>query len=181
MILEAKTIQAAIELDRRAQALIYDQYKRYWFAICLRYQSQKSDAEDALQNALIHIFSKLNLFDPSKGEFKDWSARVVVNANLMLLRSKKPFDELEHSAVEESVSYSPIETDQPSLEDLTRLIQKLPAGYRSVFNMYVLEGFTHDEIAEVLDISPGTSKSQLFKARKMLQSMITSNIQLKAV
>jgi len=180
-MLEATTIEAAISQDRRAQAAIYDKYKRYWFTICLRYQSQRHDAEDALQNALVQIFSKLHLFQSEKGEFKDWSAKVVVNANLMLLRSKKDFEELDKQNEDVIDTFTTIEANHPSLEELTQVIQKLPGGYRAVFNLYVLEGYTHDEIAEILGITTGTSKSQLFKARKMLKEMISTNIQLKAV
>jgi len=104
---------------------------------------------------------------------KSWSAQVVVNDNLMFLRKKKNnFEAFDLEMDIEDVTEISEESSIISSENLTKLIQALPDGYRTVFNLYVLEGFTHNEIASILDISVGTSKSQLSKARKLLQHQL---------
>ena len=168
--MESQYIREAKKQKPRAQTALYELYKRYWFAICLRYQGSRQDAEDCLQNSLIKIFSNIKQFDSAKGEFKSWSAQIIVNENLMFLRSAQRTEELNETnhnifsdelAEEEGIGIS--------AEQLTRLMQKLPVGYRTVFNLYVMEGYTHKEIGEILNISSGSSKSQLAKARRMLR------------
>jgi len=159
--------------DRKAQTELYDRYKTDWFRICLRYNKNRADASDALQNALINIFQKINQFDLNKGNFSSWSNRVVINDNLMLLRKKANAfntDEIREDLDLFDQNETPVE--KLSAEELTNLIQTLPHGYRAVFNLYVIDGFTHPEIAEKLGISSGTSKSQLFKARKLIQGKL---------
>lgn len=166
-------ISKAKKHDSNAQMELYKIYKSYWYTICLRYNRNNFDADDCLQNALINIFSKLNQFDQDRGDFKSWSAQIVVNDNLMFLRKKKQnyqtFDLEEEKHIVEQVSE---ESSVISSENLTKLIQSLPEGYRTVFNLYVMEGYTHAEISEILGVSIGTSKSQLSKARKLLQHQL---------
>jgi RNA polymerase sigma factor (sigma-70 family) len=167
---EEQLIKRAKKNKPSAYAELFQLYKRLWFGTCLRYLKQESDAEDALQNALIKIFTNLNQFDENKGSFKSWSSRIVVNENLMILRKKvKSFEHFESSEHQEFVDQNETPIDKLSAQELTDLITSLPPGYRTVFNLYAIEGFTHKEIAVQLDISEGTSKSQLYKARKMLQ------------
>lgn len=166
---ESKLIKAARKSRSDAQAELYRMNRNLWFMIALRYNHNRPDAEDCLQNALVKIFSNLDQFEESKGRFKDWSSRIVVNECLMFIREKQK---------QRDIHWEPDNQYQPSLEEesevlsskkLTKLLQQLPDGYRNVFNLYVIEGYDHKEIAAILDISVGTSKSQLFKARKMLQ------------
>jgi RNA polymerase sigma-70 factor (ECF subfamily) len=171
--LESQLIKAAKKRKREAQNQLYDLYKRYWFAICLRYQTNRQDAEDCLQNGLVKIFSNIGQFNEKKGEFKSWSSKIIVNENLMLLRSMKNTEELTDSNAEVEMIWPETETvGALSAERLTKLIQQLPDGYRSVFNLYVVEGYSHKEISEILSISIGASKSQLSKARRMLRLQI---------
>ena len=149
--------------------MLYHRYKNLWFAICLRYNHNQFDAEDCLQNALVKIFSKLGQFDSRKGRFKDWANRIVVNENLLFLRQRTKDRKMTEGITPETVSQPESSENTLSPERMTRLIQKLPEGYRNVFNLYVMEGYNHKEIGQILDISVGTSKSQLHKARKMLQ------------
>ena len=154
---------------------LYEQQERSWFRLCLRYARNRSDAQDMMQEGLIQIFRSIDQFDPERGSFQNWSNRVLVNAALRFLKKyhwQNSFDDLELAAREPSLNESAI--DQLSAKELTHLIQQLPTGYRVVFNMYVLEGYSHKEIAEVLSISEGTSKSQLFKAKKLLKQKIES-------
>lgn len=151
----------------------YQTYRKHWYLICLRYQRNSQNADDALQNGMIKIFKSYHQFDETKGSFKAWSSKVMVNENLLLIRKNKSafaFDELTDRTDSMDNSETPI--DRMSMEELVLMVQKLPAGYRSVFNLYVIEGYSHKEIAELLNISVGTSKSQLFKAKKILKSEI---------
>jgi len=170
-------ITKAKKRDAAAQRALYAHFKAYWYAICLRYNRNTFDADDCLQNSLINIFSKLDQFDVNKGDFKSWSAQVVVNDNLMFLRKKKNnFEAFDLEMDIADVSKVTEESSIISSENLTKLIQALPDGYRTVFNLYVLEGYTHNEIASILNISIGTSKSQLSKARKLLQHQLEAVI-----
>lgn len=166
-------ISLAKKKDAKAQMELYRHFKAYWYAICLRYNGNSFDADDCLQNSLINIFSKLEQFDVNRGNFKSWSAQVVVNDNLMFLRKKKlNFETFDLDMEIADVDTISEESSVISSENLTKLVQALPDGYRTVFNLYVLEGYTHKEIASILSISVGTSKSQLSKARKLLQHQL---------
>lgn len=175
---EIEIISRVLRKERAAQVQLYKQYQTTWYMICLRYHKSREDAQDVLQNALIKIFTKLEQFDIQKGNFKAWSSKVVVNENLMFLRSKVKTFKVD--AIED-VLFIPDQSESAldilSAEELTKMIQKLPAGYRAVFNLYVIEGFSHQEIADMLDINIGTSKSQLSKARKLLQKQLESLLQ----
>lgn len=168
-----KIIKKASKNNRKAQAQLYDEFGSLWYSICLRYNMNEEDAQDALQNALIKIYSKIKLYDAERGSFKSWSAKIVVNENLMLLRKQKAkfahsTEELNHEIMDKGHSAM----DILSAKELTRMIQQLPEGYRYVFNLYVIEGYSHEEIAKQLGISIGTSKSQLFKAKKYLKQKL---------
>lgn len=170
---EINAIHRAKKGEPSAQRYLYDQYRSKWFMICLRYLPNRADAEDALQNGLVNIFTKINQFDTSIGEFSHWTSRIIANECIQILRkiNKNQMvgelkDDLPAAYREESA------IDKISRQEIMSIIQKLPAGYRVIFNMYVFDGFTHKEIASQLNISEGTSKSQLSKARKMLQQSL---------
>lgn len=157
-----------------AQREIYDTFRHKWFSICLRYVNKREDALDVLQNALINIYSKINQFDESLGSFSSWSSRIVVNESIMFQR--KYWNTAEVSGINlemlDRAEASP-EFSHLSLEQITKLIQDLPNGYRLIFNLYVMEGYDHQEIANKLNITAGTSKSQLFKAKALLKKKLT--------
>lgn len=141
--------------------------------ICLRYGKNKNEAEDMLQEGLVSIFKYLNQYNAKKAKFSSWSNKIMVNAALQYLRKWKKFDFTQNiDEYEEQVVYQENVFDALGAKELTLIIQKLPDGYRIVFNMYVIEGFKHKEIAEKLNISENTSKSQLLKAKKMLRSQL---------
>ncbi len=142
--------------------------------ICLRYGSNREDAEDILQNGLISVFRDLHQYDPTKASFSTWSYRVIANAARQYLRKWRRLDQVDNNL--EQIGHT-LHTDEEihdiiSAKELTTLIQSLPDGYRVVFNMYVLEGFKHSEIAMQLGISINTSKTQLLKAKKTLRKKI---------
>lgn len=152
---------------------LYQTYERYWFRICLRYGRNRAEAQDMLQEGLVMIFRDLHQFDAARGAFESWSNRVMVNAALRYLKKYQwqlSFEDLER--VSNAPDFSETSMEKLSAKEITEVIQQLPTGYRVVFNMYEIEGYAHREIAEMLNISEGTSKSQLSKAKKMLRQKI---------
>ena len=141
--------------------------------ICLRYAPNKGEAEDMLQEGLISVFNKLKQYDPRRATFSAWSNKVMVNAALQYLRKWKNLN-LNQSIddYEEQFAENDDIVDTLSAKELNSFVQKLPDGYRVVFNLYVMEGYKHREIADLLSISENTSKTQLFKAKKMLSNQI---------
>ena len=172
MKLEDNTISKAKSGDRGAQRRLYDTYSRSWFGLCLRYCQNRSDAEDVLQNALIKIFGKIEQFNPALAGFNTWSSKIVVNESLMFLKGRKSFNDLDDVKMVAEMHVDQEEMSLLSAEALTKMVQKLPDGYRTVFNLYVIEGYAHNEISEILNISVGTSKSQLSKAKQLLRKRI---------
>lgn len=173
-----KIIKKSLKGNTHAQRVLYDAHKVKWFMICLRYAHNKTEAEDMLQEGLISVFNNLKQYDPKKAEFSAWSNKVIVNAALQYLRKWKklnfnqPIDDFEEKL---STGETVIET--LGAKELTALVQNLPDGYRTVFNLYVMEGYKHREIAEILSISENTSKTQLLKAKKMLRTQLEEVLQ----
>lgn len=159
--------------NARAQQALYDMHKVKWFMICLRYAPGRAEAEDMLQEGLINVFKELKQYDPKKAAFSAWSNKVIVNAALQYLRKWKNLN-LNQSIddYEDQFAQNDDVVDTLSARELNALVQKLPDGYRVVFNLYVMEGYKHREIAEMLSISESTSKTQLLKAKKMLGNQI---------
>lgn len=140
--------------------------------VCQRYAPNVVEAKDMFQNGLVEIFSDLYQFNAERGSFSTWSNRVMAHAAIKHL--KKRFENFNVQCLDQEIDFSD-STDydeQINNETITLAIQKLPAGYRAVFNMYVLEGYTHQEIADYLNISVNTSKSQLYKAKKQLRQWL---------
>lgn len=165
-------IDLAKQGDRRAQKAIYDSLSGKMFAVCLRYMGDRETAEDVLQDGFVSLFAKLDSFN-GDGSFEGWARKIFVNTALMSLRKK---DVLKGS--EDVETAWDVSSDAPSAiqdigyQDLMEMIASLPPGFRTVFNMYAVEGYSHKEIAEELGISEVTSRSQLLRARVILQSKI---------
>lgn len=172
MISEEKIIQGCIENDRYSQKLLFKKYKGKMLGICLRYAKTKDEAEDILIEAFLSIFTKIKDFR-NECNIELWIRRIVINTAINNYR--KNLKHYYHGEVENYYNNTDLQTeitDNMSVEDILKLVQDLPTGYRTIFNMYAIEGYSHQEIAETLGISEGTSKSQLFKARKLLQSKL---------
>ena len=175
---EYKIIRKCLRGNARAQRALFELHKTKWFMICLRYAPSKMEAEDMLQEGLISVFKELKQFNPEKASFSAWSNKVMVNASLQHLRKWKKLSFTE--AVEDyqnQISSNDNVFDTLGVKELTSMIQNLPDGYRIVFNLYVMEGYKHKEIAEALSISENTSKSQLLKAKKMLRNKLETVLQ----
>ncbi|MEP5340024.1 MAG: sigma-70 family RNA polymerase sigma factor [Algibacter sp.] len=155
--------------DTKAQGELYKLFSSKLFSTCLKYSRSYAEAEDNLQDAFLIIFSKIEQYK-NKGSFEGWLKRIAVNTVLQRYRNEKVFDIINENTVEDAEI--DIEDDDISINYLLSIIQELPDRYRLVFNMYVLDGYSHKEIAEMLNINIGTSKSNLARARQILKQTI---------
>jgi RNA polymerase sigma-70 factor (ECF subfamily) len=166
---EKELIQLAIKNDRQAQQQIYSQFSAKMLGVCRQYVKDIYQAEDVLLTAFMKVFTNLKNFQHN-GSFDGWIRRIMVNECISFIRVQKKIKYIEDEAYFEE-SFNNIES-QFVIDDIQFLIDGLPDGYKMVFNLYAIEGFKHQEIASLLGISEGTSKSQLSHARKMLQGQI---------
>jgi RNA polymerase sigma-70 factor (ECF subfamily) len=148
------------------------------YAVSLKYSRSTEEAEDNLQDAFITIFDKIDQYK-FKGSFEGWMKRIVINTTLQTYRQKNVLNLVEMNLPEE-VEVEVVEEDI-SLEFLLRIIQELPERYRMVFNLYVLDGYSHKEIADLLGIAEGTSKSNLSRARLILKEKVQLNQKQKNI
>jgi RNA polymerase sigma factor (sigma-70 family) len=161
--------------DRRAQQILYDLFSKKFFAIALRYVKDSDLAEDVTIEGFMIIFEKIHQFE-EKGSFEGWMKRIIVTQSLLTLRkNKKLLMEVQmedyHETPEVHYELNHLET-----KDLLALIQELPLGYRTVFNLYIIEGYSHAEIAEMLGITESTSKSQLNRSRNLMKQKIANQL-----
>ena len=171
---EDELIKGCLRHERAAQQKLYDHFSRKMYAICLRYVRNPMEAEDILVGAFTKIFQKIDQFK-FEGSFEGWIRRIVVNDALTYLRKARTmYLETDLEEADREPDYDQL-SDHLEAEDLLNMIQQLPAGYRVVFNLYAIDGFSHKEIAEQLGISENTSKSQLSRARVYLQKMLANN------
>ena len=171
-IVEQQLIELCRQNDSTAQKVLYDHLADKVFGLCFRYMGNKAAAEDLVIESFLRAFKHLEFFEyRGPGSFEGWLMRIAVNQCLMALRKKTNFHLLSEDAAHE-VSNEALAHTNLAVEEIMLCIQQLPDGYRTVFNLYAIEGFSHKEIAEQLNISEGTSKSQLSKARKMLQEKL---------
>ena len=167
---ETQLLKKAMQNNREAQRVLYELHAPKMLSVCRYYISDLQHAEDVMLNGFVKVFAKLKDFK-SEGSFEGWVRRIMIRESISFLRQKKQLnfytDEIE--VYDEQTNDITIEM---GVEEIQLLIDNLPEGYRMVFVMYVIEGYKHNEIAELLNITEGTSKSQLFKARQMLQQKI---------
>src|SRR5688572_22530797 len=168
-----------MEGDRRMQEELYRRFSPRMYAVCLRYAGSAEEAEDILQEGFIKIFKKLDSFR-GDGSFEGWVRRIFVNTAIEHFRRKRylqPVTEKEENTIE-GKSLSAL--DGLAEKDILGLVRQLSPGYRTVFNMYVVEGYTHKEIGDMLGISEGTSKSQLSRAKVILQDMVNKFLEQRS-
>ncbi len=170
---ESELMEGCIALDPRAQKKLYDRYAPKMLGVCRRYIGAKEDAEDALSEGFFKVFTHINQFNRA-GSFEGWIRRIMVNESLMFLRKKGNL-KIEAAPEWETLDHSvPVSVEHElAAADILKLLEKLPVGYRTVFNLYVIEGYKHIEIAELLNISIHTSKSQLVQAKERLRRLLT--------
>ncbi|MGB1205769.1 MAG: RNA polymerase sigma factor [Chitinophagales bacterium] len=170
---EQKLLSDCLKGVEKAQKKLYEQYKVQMFRICLRYAANRQEAEDILQDGFVKIFMSLHQYK-KRGSLGAWMRKVMINVALQHIRKHK--NSIKTADLEKALYTYSTQKDIFSdlgAKELTAIIQKLPKGYRLVFNLYVIEGFSHKEIAEMLQISESTSKSQLFKAKKTLRKVLS--------
>ena len=168
---EDELLKGCQRRDRNAQQQLFDFYSSKMYALCYRYVRHGMEAEDILVTAFTKIFERIDQFK-GEGSFEGWIRRIMVNEALTYLRrSRAMYLETDLEQADREPDYDRI-GDHLEAEDLMKMIQELPAGYRLVFNMYAIDGYSHKEIAEQLGISENTSKSQLSRARVYLQKML---------
>lgn len=161
--------------DRTYQKLLYEQYAATMFGICLRYASDYHQAEDILQEGFVKVFRQIRQFR-SEGSFEGWMKRIFVTTAIGQYRQNMRYKRLflNVDTYFDDISLDPSVFQELAANEIIQSIHKLPAGYRAVFNLYIIEGYNHKEISQLLGITEGTSKSQLARARKALQQMINT-------
>lgn len=168
---EQGLVQGCVSQDRRAQRALYEKFSSRMFSVCLRYAGDRDEAQDLLQEGFITVFAKIGTFN-SAGSLEGWMRRIFVNTALMRLRKG---DVLRGAADMEQARHVSDDSDILSGiggKDIIRMIGQMPEGFRTIFNMNVIEGYTHQEISQRLGISEGTSRSQLSRARTWLQERL---------
>lgn len=175
---EEQIIEGCIKKKRRARKELFERYHKRLRGVCLRYCSSKDEAEDVLLMGFLNILKKIESYN-GKGSFEGWMRRIIINTAIDNYRkNKKHYDysELEEVDIESIPSLITGFPDNLSTQDILALVQNLPHGYRVVFNLFAIEGYSHSEIGKMLGISANTSKTQLHKARIILQEQLKEKI-----
>lgn len=164
-------IEGCIKRDRSSQYLLYKELYSYGMGICRRYALNDFDAGDVLNDGFLKVFTHIDKYETSK-PFKPWFARIITNAAIDRYRLNLKFGDHDDINDHEYIGQAAAVYNYLAYKDLLSLVQSLSPAYRVVFNLYAIDGYSHDEIAETLNISVGTSKSNLFKARQKLQEKL---------
>lgn len=164
-------LQGCLDKDREAQRKLYKCFFGYAMSICIRYSKSTEEAKEVLNDGFMKVFTKLKMYDPQKS-FKGWLRRIMINTALDNYRHNLKNYNLQDIGSAEAAADTYDVVQQMNYEYLISLVQKLSPVYRTVFNLYAIDGYTHDEIAEMLGISVGTSKSNLAKARANLREAL---------
>lgn len=169
---EVTLIEQCISGNAKAQYTLFETYSRKMMGVCLRYTKNQDEANDILQEGFIKVFSKLKDFTFS-GSFEGWIRRIIVNTALDHIRKNAKFvDDIQLDVVDYQVGSDETILESLMAEDLMQLIQTMPTGYKVVFNMYAIEGYSHQEIATALGVSESTSKTQYLRAKNYLKTKI---------
>lgn len=168
---EDKLIDGCLRNKEKAQKTLYTSYAPKMLGVCLRYIHERNTAEEIMIGGFVKVFEKISQFK-REGSFEGWIRRIMVNESLTYIRrNKSMYLEVDIEKAETQPDYNQL-NDHLEEQDLLKMIQELPVGYRTVFNMYVIEGYSHKEIAEMLEITESTSKTQLSRARSVLQKKL---------
>src|ERR1700749_4028951 len=164
-------IEGCIKQDRKCQKMLYKAFYGFSMGICLRYASDRDEACEVMNQGFFKVFTHIQSFDTSR-PFKAWLGKIMMNVSIDYYRANLKMAYTEDLDQAEHVSDGDIADKNLNYNDLLAMVQKLPQAYRTVFNLFAIEGYTHEEIAEMLNINTGTSKSNLHKARQKLKVMI---------
>jgi RNA polymerase sigma factor (sigma-70 family) len=166
---EAEIIDGCRTKQRELQKALYLRYYGTMYAVCLRYAKNRYEAEDILQEGFIKVFNNIKQFAGS-GSFQGWIRRIMINSALELIQKRKL--DITDFYIENAEDSNDSVRSRIDTNDLLEIIEELPKGYRTVFNLYAIQGYQHKEIAEMLNVSEGTSKSQFARARNLLQAKL---------
>ena len=168
---EREIIEGCLNNKASAQEKLYSLYSRRMMAVCLRYTKSRFEAEDIFHEAFVKVFRNIHMWQG--GSFEGWMHRIFVNTAINHYhQNKKYFDHVDAAYAETMLSTSENIISELSNQELLELINRLPDGYKLIFNLHVVEGYNHTEISEMLNIAEGSSKSQLFKAKAYLKKLI---------
>lgn len=169
---EKDLIRGCIQKDEACQRRLFELYAGKMMSVCLRYANDQHEAQDILQESFIKVFKYVHQFK-FEGSFEGWMRKVFVSVATRHIKKRKlNFTNIDSIDTDNVNNIDPSIVSKIAEEEIHKLIRKLPEGYRTVFNLNVIEGYNHDEIAKLLGIQPATSRTQLLKARKMLQALI---------
>lgn len=175
---EKQLIAACRSQERPAQKLLFERFSPTMLGVCRRYVKRLEEAEDVMLNGFFKVFTKIDMYS-GEGSFEGWIRRIMVNEALMHLRKVDHFRFAEEINPNLNVSENPTVVDRLAAEEIIGLMDELPPGYRAVFNLYVIEGYKHREIAEELGISINTSKSQLILAKRKMETLLREKLGVK--
>ena len=167
----SRLIEKASKGDRRAQHQIFEMFSPKMLGVCRQYLKNNDLAEEVMLSGFLKMFTHLTDYK-NEGSFEGWIRRIMVNESISQLRKDKGLNFVSEDILENAMEHSTYIESELEAEEIQKLIDSLPDGYKTVFVLYVVEGYKHSEISELLQISENTSKTQLFKARKMLQNKI---------
>lgn len=169
---ESALVKKCIDGDQKAQRALFEMYAPKMLGVCLRYAKNQEQAEDVLQDGFIKVFNNLSKYSGS-GSLEGWVRRIMVNTSLDQIRKELKFqDNLDFDVVDFKIETNSYIMEGLMAEDLLQLINNMPDGYKTVFNLFAIEGYSHKEIAEELSITENTSKSQYSRARSFLQQKL---------
>ncbi len=168
---DKELISASLKNDIKSQKALFDKYKNSMKALCFRYTGNNQDAEDVMQEGFILIFSKLKNYK-HEGSFEGWIRKIMINVALKYIKKKKKLYTEDIKTIYNLYDKNQDAISGMSSDELLNLLTQLPVGYRTVFNMYVIEGYSHKEIGQMLKIAESSSRSQLAKAKNMLKKLI---------
>ena len=158
-----------------SQKKLYQSFYGFALAICLRYANDRDEAVEVMNNGFLKVLTHFDKYNPEK-PFKPWLSRIMTNTAIDHYRSRIKFSHMADISEAEELGNEASIYQKLNYEDLLKLVQKLPPGYRAVFNLYAIDGYTHEEIGKLLGISEGTSKSNLFKARQKLRGYLEEEL-----
>jgi len=164
-------IDGCLKQDRKSQKLLYKAFYGFSMGICLRYAGNRDQAAEVMNQGFMKVFTRINSYSPDK-PFKAWLGKIMINTSIDHYRANVKMAYMDDLEEAEHISDGDLPDKNLSYNDLLNMVQQLPTAYRTVFNLFAIEGYTHEEIAEMLNINAGTSKSNLHKARIKLKKMV---------
>jgi len=173
MMSDDELVEGCVRNESKTQEMLFKTFSSKMLAVCLRYVASREEAEDVLQNGFIKVFRKISSYR-NQGSLEGWIKRIMVNTALDELRKGNSLRFAESIDSDTQIASHYVSMEQLEAKDLMKMIQSLPKGFRTVFNLYAIEGYSHKEIGEILGVSESTSKSQYSRARAYLQKMLST-------